>query len=126
MDEHADKPEHKLISLTQARALQSVLAQMGSLSPELAANVALNITEMRWHSDADRATAMSPLAVVEKPDARAPKRRRGQQEFCSLPAYFNDKVWHVLSSTSPSSAKMSCLISLATSLGLRLPSEPTF
>ena len=54
------------------------------------------------------------------------KRRRSQQNFAALHAYFPDAVWDVLCSQDElATSKLEAIVDFSLSLGLRLPTEPT-
>ena len=118
--EHVGRGSHQSISRIQRDAVQDLLANANS-DAATRAEISELILQVPWHHE-DGNYLLSLLVPAESP---APKRRRAQQSYEAVIEYGTSQIWDTLTSPGPASLKMHTVISLATGLGLRCPSEHT-
>ena len=122
--EQADPRCRDSVARCQANAIVDILGRCGgSLTPDDRTTVLEQAMAIPWP-----APEMSLICdAIAGPLKKASSDRRKGQDFLAFAHYLDEKRWQfVLSPDAPGSAKEDCLIDLARSLGLEIPSELTF
>ena len=114
----------KAMSNLQAAAVVDLITRVkDALSPVECSDLATFAADICWHTgDLDR--VLRELCSVSAAQHQS-KRRRCQQDFRSVLHYFSAESWAKLLGTTGKEAKLTLILGVAASLGMRTPSEPT-
>lgn len=124
LDRPATPEVHRSISSLQTAAVLEIVAsakRAGVASAAELAELGLVAVEIKF-APGDLEQVLAALKGVKPPDASR-KRRRCQQDFLSIMQYGTATLWESLSMPGHRDTKLLDILSLAMSLGLRLPSE---
>ena len=113
-------PSHATMSQVQSAALGLAIQRLLPLGPDILADIAEAVAPLRWHSPDHLLTVMQ---VLGGSSTAGPKSRRTQQVWTSVLQYGTQELWDDLLSPGSPSAKLTSILALCTSLGLRAPAE---
>ena len=125
LEQTATCSDYVAISELQSKGLIDMVAKE-SWSIEEAAAICGAVTATKWAMPGHMNSVLGSLVGMPAGAANGAKRaRRASQSFLPISNYFSASMWAFLTSTSPDSAKLSCILSFAANMGMRTPSEPT-
>ena len=114
----------KAMSNLQAAAVVDLITRVkDALTAVECSDLATFAADICWSTgDLDRVLReLCSVSAAQHPS----KRRHCQQDFRSVIQYFSAESWAKLLDTGGKEAKLSLVLSVAASLGMRTPSEPT-
>jgi hypothetical protein len=114
---------HKALSGLQSAAICEMIAST-EMTAEIRSEVSTRVVQVKWGCS-DDCTAILAALTSNTPTLPAGKRRRLQQDYCNIVQYGAGWFWEQMATDIPSTSKLHMLLSLALSLGCRLPSEHT-
>ena len=123
LQEHGSGSSHKAVSAIQMAAILDMVSTQKLTNIDKSA-VCEMVLEINWYEG-----HLDKLLGELAEDADEPRRakRRQLQDFMAIAMYGSRQFWdQMMAESTGKDAKLSLLIGLCISLGLRLPSEPTF
>ena len=123
LQEHSSGPSHKAVSAIQMAAILDMVSTQKLTNIDKSA-VCEMVLEVNWYEG-----HLDKLLGELAEDADEPRRakRRQLQDFMAIAMYGSRQFWdRMMAESTGKDEKLSLLIGLCISLGLRLPSEPTF
>ena len=116
---------HAALSRVQARVIID-LVQQAQLAPGFVAEISDRVLRMEWYGN-EAAVILDALSPnPNQPTNYNGSRRRPQQDYLAIYAYFPDDLWDVLCSKDElAMTKLEIILAFSLDLGLRLPSEPS-
>jgi hypothetical protein len=120
LDQHCGTPQHEVVSKVQSMAVVELLKDKAD--PESSAVIMDRVLECKWWPEHKDLILQNLSSHVQ---GRTQVRRK-LQDFTALPQFFSETSWSLLTSpTMPQVEKLELIITLATRLGMRCPSEHT-
>ena len=123
LQEHSSGPSHKAVSAIQMAAILDMVSTQKLTNIDKSA-VCEMVLEVNWYEG-----HLDKLLGELAEDADEPRKakRRQLQDFMAIAMYGSRQFWdRMMAESTGKDEKLSLLIGLCISLGLRLPSEPTF
>ena len=124
LEDHVGRPTHGPVSRTQRAAFLSVLSRVTGLGPLERESLVSMALEANWDS---KDTELVVEAIAPSTSC-VPKQRSKQQEAAFLVQFFTEWEWVniLLAVDVDALTKMTLILTRATDLGIRIPTEPTF